>query len=201
MEIAIDFDGTCTTHAFPDIGKDIGAVPVLKDLVKAGHKLILFTMRSNVDDPKSEMPEIIKQGGNYLDHAVKWFKDNDIELYGIQSNPKQSEWTHSPKCYAQLYIDDAALGCPLYWDLMLSNRPFVNWEEVRELLIKKGLLTKMEKEKCPVIIACCNYYSYQCDSNGEVAICHCSHPDNKDDFEGNCTHKLCPLNPPSDECS
>ena len=36
----IDFDGTCVTHEFPNIGKDIGAVPVLRDIVAAGHKLI-----------------------------------------------------------------------------------------------------------------------------------------------------------------
>jgi len=28
MEICIDFDGTCVTHEFPKVGKDIGAVPV-----------------------------------------------------------------------------------------------------------------------------------------------------------------------------
>jgi len=33
MEICIDFDGTCVTHEFPKVGKDIGAVPVLKKLV------------------------------------------------------------------------------------------------------------------------------------------------------------------------
>ena len=46
MIIAIDFDGTCVTHEYPYIGKDIGAVPVLQRLVKAGHELILWTMRS-----------------------------------------------------------------------------------------------------------------------------------------------------------
>ncbi len=54
MIIAIDFDGTCVTHAFPKIGKDIGSVPVLKALTEQGHKIILFTMRSDVEDPKSE---------------------------------------------------------------------------------------------------------------------------------------------------
>ena len=48
MVIAVDFDGTCVTHAFPKIGEDIGAVPVLKRLVKAGHKIILYTMRRKV---------------------------------------------------------------------------------------------------------------------------------------------------------
>ena len=28
--IAIDFDGTVVTHEYPKVGRDIGAVPVLK---------------------------------------------------------------------------------------------------------------------------------------------------------------------------
>ena len=43
MDIVIDFDGTCVTHEFPLVGKDIGAIPVLKKLVENGHNLILFT--------------------------------------------------------------------------------------------------------------------------------------------------------------
>lgn len=39
--IALDFDGTCVSHKFPEIGKGIGAIPVLKELVAKGHKLIL----------------------------------------------------------------------------------------------------------------------------------------------------------------
>ena len=49
MVIAVDFDGTCVTHEFPKVGKDIGAVPVLKKLVEKGHKIILYTMRSHPD--------------------------------------------------------------------------------------------------------------------------------------------------------
>ena len=37
MIIAIDFDGTCVTHDFPGIGKDIGAIPILKKLIKNGN--------------------------------------------------------------------------------------------------------------------------------------------------------------------
>ena len=56
------------------------------------------------------------------------------------------------------------------------------------------------REDCPVIAGSCDHYMYQCDSNGEVAICHCKHPDNPDgDHEGNCTHTLCPLTGPSGE--
>lgn len=48
MIIAVDFDGTCVTHEFPKVGRDIGAVPVLRKLVENGHKLILFTMNLKV---------------------------------------------------------------------------------------------------------------------------------------------------------
>ncbi len=113
MEICIDFDGTCVAHEYPRIGKDIGAVTVLQALTKfLGAKLILFTMRS----------------GKELDEAVEWFKDHDIELYGIQTNPTQSRWTDSPKAYGQLYIDDAALGAPLIEEE--GYRPYIDWEAV-----------------------------------------------------------------------
>lgn len=140
MDIVIDFDGTVVTHEFPNVGKDVGAVPVLRELVLAGHNLILFTMRSDIDDPKSDCPTIVPKGGNYLTQAVEWFKTHAIPLYGIQTNPTQYTWTHSPKAYGQIIIDDAALGCPLKIDLKYTERPFVDWEAVRQLLILKNVL-------------------------------------------------------------
>ena len=118
LYIGIDFDGTCVTHDYPRVGKDIGAVPVLKKLTDSGHLLILNTMRS----------------GKELDDAVQWFIDNDIPLYGVNENPTQKSWTSSPKVYAHLYIDDAALGCPLKMDSAVSNRPFVDWIEIEKYI-------------------------------------------------------------------
>ena len=141
MIIAIDFDGTCVTHDFPRVGKDIGAVPVLKKLTDKGHKLILFTMRSNRTDNNSiDDKNIQNVTGQFLDDAVNWFKQNNIPLYGIQKNPTQTEWTTSPKAYAELYIDDAALGCPIKYDPELSRNAFVDWERVENLLKLKGLI-------------------------------------------------------------
>lgn len=140
MYICIDFDGTCVTHEFPSIGKDIGAIPVLKELVNKGHKLILFTMRSNMKDVKSLDYNIHSQSGNYLDEAVEWFKNNKIPLYGINVNPDQITWTESPKAYGHLYIDDAALGIPLKYNVNISGRPFVDWEEVYKLLKSQNII-------------------------------------------------------------
>ena len=115
--VAVDFDGTCVTHEYPKIGRFIGAQKVLSRIVKNDGKIILWTMRS----------------GKQLDEAVQWFADNAIPLYGIQRNPTQDGWTSSPKAYAKIYIDDAALGCPLKKGLK-DERPFVDWE-VAELLL------------------------------------------------------------------
>lgn len=138
MEICIDFDGTCVAHEYPQVGKDIGAIPVLKELVEKGHRLILFTMRSDQKKKKKVNGEETIVEENMLSDAVQWFQDNDIPLYGIQKNPTQRFWTLSPKAYGHLYIDDAALGCPLI--VGNSDRPYVDWNRVREILVEQGII-------------------------------------------------------------
>lgn len=140
LDIVLDFDGTVVTHDFPYVGKDIGSVPVLKKIIAAGHNLILFTMRSNIDNPISNDPNIVPLSGNYLDEALNWFKENDIKLYGIQVNPTQKSWTTSPKAYGQLIIDDAALGVPLKYDANISDWPFVCWESIEDFFVKNKLI-------------------------------------------------------------
>lgn len=121
--IAVDFDGTVVDHQYPDIGPEApNAIRVLKWLNGMGHKLILNTMRSDEE----------------LQEAVEWFKENQIELYGVAHNPTQKGWTNSPKCYANHYIDDAAVGCPLL-KLPEFNRPCVNWLEIEKYF--KGEIT------------------------------------------------------------
>lgn len=145
--ICVDFDGTCVTHEFPSVGKEIGASSILKMITDAGHHLVLFTMRSDMQKGRAEKgslgwenPEALNLKTNVLQDAVNWFKKNNIPLYGINENPKQKEWTNSPKAYGQIYIDDAALGCPLIYDPEFSDRPFVDWVEVAKMLIKLKII-------------------------------------------------------------
>lgn len=122
--IAVDFDGTCVEHNYPAIGMDVeGAVEVLRTLNKHGHRIILNTMRS----------------GQRLEAAVRWFRDRRIELWAVNRNPEQECWTSSPKVYADIYIDDSALGCPLIF-LEGVRRPVVNWPKVRQLLESDGMI-------------------------------------------------------------
>ena len=124
MVIAIDFDGTCVTNDYPYIGKGIGAVPVLKKIVEKGHRIILYTMRDN----------------ERLKDAEQWFESNNIPLWGVNNNPEQKKWSSSPKIYAHLYIDDAALGVPLKLNKKISNTYFVDWEKVENFLRENGII-------------------------------------------------------------
>lgn len=131
--IAIDFDGTVVTHAFPQVGREIGATPVLKKLVAKGHRLILWTMRSDVADPQSPSPAIYTEPGNYLTAAVQWFVEREIPLFGINHNPEQMLWTASPKAHADLYIDDRGIGTPLI-------NGYVDWIRLEQMLEQMGIL-------------------------------------------------------------
>lgn len=102
MIIAIDFDGTVVQHRYPEIGESLGAEETLRSLVENGNKLILLTMRGRNNE----------FGRDLLQEAIDWFSERNIELWAINENPTQKSWTDSKKVYANVYIDDAALGCP-----------------------------------------------------------------------------------------
>lgn len=114
--IGLDFDGTVVSHEYPNIGKYIGAEAVLLKLRDKGVLFVLNTMRS----------------GYELKQAVEWFSSRNIPLYGINENPDQKSWTSSPKVYAHLYIDDAALGAPLIYEK--NQRPYIDWEKVNTFI-------------------------------------------------------------------
>lgn len=134
MIIAVDFDGTCVTHEYPNVGKNIGAEIVLKALTDEGHGLILYTMR---DHPADSVQDPLQE-------AIDWFSQNDIPLFGINENPTQKSWTTSPKPYAHLYIDDAALGIPI---MKLGRKPFVDWYSVTFRLRWNGMLSEGKSEQ------------------------------------------------------
>lgn len=98
--IALDFDGTVVTNAFPEIGQDVGAHPWLELITSQPDiDLILWTCRG---------------AGQILEDAVQWFKDRNIPLAGINELESQKEWMTElgPKVYADIYVDDRALGFP-----------------------------------------------------------------------------------------
>ncbi len=126
MTICIDFDGTIVEHAYPNIGTPVPfALETIRLLQQRGHAIILFTMRH----------------GETLTAAVKYLADNGVtSLYGVNDNPNQKDWTHSRKVYGHLYIDDAALGCPLIIPDDGGRRPYADWWVIRGMLEAQGII-------------------------------------------------------------
>lgn len=116
MIIAVDFDGTIVTHAYPRIGKPIPfAIDTLKRLQQEGHhQLILWTVRE----------------GELLQEAIDYCKERGLEFYAVNSNyPEEKEEHHAPrKITADLWIDDKNLGGLPDWGIIYqmikSGNPF-----------------------------------------------------------------------------
>ena len=122
--VCVDFDGTCVMHEYPEIGRDVPyAVGILKKLNENQVKIILWTIRS----------------GEPLQEAVQWFAEREIQIWAVNKNPSQRFWSKSPKAYAPVYIDDAALGCPLKMPAD-GARPYTDWLEIEKLLKEIGYL-------------------------------------------------------------
>lgn len=101
MTIAVDFDGTIVEDKYPQIGKERPfAVATLKQLMKDGNYLILWTVRK----------------GEKLDDAVKWCEDRGIRFFAVNKDYADDELDqlhHSRKIKADLFIDDRSVtGLP-----------------------------------------------------------------------------------------
>lgn len=115
--IAIDFDGTIVRHVYPLIGDPVPhAFKYMREMQVAGARLMLWTMRS---DGRTD-------GFDPLGEAVEFCRRRGVTFWDHNRNPEQYTWTRSNKQYAHLYIDDAALGCPLVYPPD-GKKPYVDW--------------------------------------------------------------------------
>lgn len=115
MPVVIDFDSTVVTNKFPEVGVEIPhCVEVLKKWQKHGVGIVLSTMRSE----------------GHLRDAVDWFAERGIELYGVQKDPTQDQWSDSPKTNGLFCVDDRNLGCP---KTVYAGDTVVDWEAIDEL--------------------------------------------------------------------
>lgn len=136
MIIAVDFDGTIVTHAYPQIGKPIPfAIETLRKLQSEDHhQIILWTVRE----------------GKLLDEAVEYCKSKGLEFYAVNSNYPEEVGEHlSPrKLTADLWIDDRNLGGLPDWgtiyQMIHSGNPFTPIKAENNSQTKsKGLFGKL----------------------------------------------------------
>jgi len=126
--VAVDFDGTIATNAYPDVGQVVpGAVDCLQDMTSKGAKLILLTMRD----------------GDDLAAAQKACSDAGCpDFWAVNSNPSQSSWTSSAKVFANYYVDDSNVGVPLVMpsdagSIDPDGKPYVDWDGARSVLVER----------------------------------------------------------------
>lgn len=136
MVIAVDFDGTIVTHAYPNIGQEIPfAIDTLKRLQEnPQYLLILWTVRE----------------GKELEEAVEFCRERGLEFYAVNKNyPEESEeHSESRKLRADLFIDDRNLGGLPDWGIiyrMISSGKFLDpitydIEPEYKLPKKKGII-------------------------------------------------------------
>jgi len=107
--LAIDFDGTIVEDAYPKIGKPkLFAFETLKRLQEDGHRLILWTYRSDIS----------------LEEAVEFCKQKGLEFYAVNKSfpEEQFDYSKSRKIHADLFIDDRNIG------------GFFGWGEIYQML-------------------------------------------------------------------
>ena len=117
MTIAIDFDGTIVTHAYPGIGKPIPfAIETLKRLQQVDHhQLILWSCRE----------------GELLQEAIDYCRARGLEFYAVNSDypgDEPVEGMNARKLHVDLFIDDRNLGGLPDWgiiyEMIHSGKPF-----------------------------------------------------------------------------
>ncbi|GGG35108.1 hypothetical protein GCM10011344_39870 [Dokdonia pacifica] len=134
--IAVDFDGTIVSNAYPDIGKPLlFAFDTLKKLQNEGHLLILWTYRS----------------GEKLDEAVNFCKKNGITFYAVNKSYPEEEMSTkiSRKINADLFIDDRNIGGMMGWGeiyhLLIGEKNMSKRPHLQTKKTKKGLLSRIEE--------------------------------------------------------
>lgn len=127
-DIAVDFDGTCVFHKYPEVGENAPhAVRVLKRLSAEGHRLVLWTRRD----------------GEHLREAVLWFAKHGIPLQGANGNFPRQSWSDSPKACVDYFIDDRNLFSPV---VRYPAGTCLDWKRCERELERIGLLTKKTEQ-------------------------------------------------------
>lgn len=105
MIIAVDFDGTLCTHAFPEIGEITDFHKQVINFVRKSHKngdtIILWTCRENIPSRQ------------YLTEALDWCKQNNIPIDAANTSIDDAtpyDGLIPRKIYADMYIDDKAFN-------------------------------------------------------------------------------------------
>ena len=107
--IAVDFDGTLCENKYPEIGEpNLILIGMLKEIQKLGHKIVLWTCRSD------EM----------LEKAVSFCREQGLEFDAVNANvpERMALYGDDPrKIGADCYIDDKCVHPDLLCHYCMSK--------------------------------------------------------------------------------
>lgn len=123
--IAVDFDDTIAQNTcYPEVGPPVkGAIEGLNELVKAGHRIQIWTCRHSLA----------------LDNAKNWLDLHGVPHERINENCPVliEQWGETRKMSADVYIDDKNLGgLPIWGDIPNAVQRQVAQIEVGEQRVK-----------------------------------------------------------------
>ena len=125
MLIYLDFDGTVVEHQYPIIGEpNPNCFEVLDKVIKAGHKIILNTMRVEFQDGTlEEAISYIQKGLFKIDpkHTPNFKLEHTLE----KIHPPEWNWDRHLKEEC-IYIDDICKGTPMR-DNIIKFGQMVDW--------------------------------------------------------------------------
>jgi len=108
MVIAVDFDGTLCTEAFPEIGEKLpvheNVIRYLQSEKEKGAMIVLWTCREDLPERK------------LLSEAVAWCKQNGVPIDYVNERPlPEFGGFCSRKLHADIYIDDKAVNLDTFF--------------------------------------------------------------------------------------
>ena len=137
MVIYLDFDGTLVEHHYPIIGQpNPNCFEVLNKLIKAGHKIILNTLRVEFQDGTLEEAIRYVQKGLFKiepKHTANFKLEHTLE----KIHPPEWNWDRhlAEKC---IYIDDICKGTPMC-DNIIKFGQMVDWSALDREFIEFGI--------------------------------------------------------------
>ena len=120
MVIAVDFDGTIVEHMYPKIGNEIPfATDTLKELIKDGHQLILWSVRED----------------GLLQEAVDWCHRRGVDFWAVNKDYPEEERSKnnhfSRKLKVEMFLDDRNVGGLPDWGTIYQMIKYTEtWESM-----------------------------------------------------------------------
>ena len=148
----IDFDGTVVYHVPEGVCPiDTGAERVLKQLVKKGHKLVLWTCRNKSKNNPFNYVNGEPKVPDSLEEALNWYKERNIPLYAVNEVPGSEKYIgDSIKPLCDFVIDVLNVGTPIKYGVVPCHyyngkvcevyTHCVDWDRMEELLKDLGIL-------------------------------------------------------------